>query len=64
VARADGVGVTREDAIAALELAALCMKQEREPCEFVDKWVKGVLITEEMAGVIYHLMSIAIEKVH
>lgn len=54
----------REDAIAALEIAVFCMTHDREPQEFIDTWFKGVFITEEMAGVAYHLMSIAVEKVH
>ena len=55
--------MSRDDAISVLDLAAYCMRRNIEPEELIDKWFRDTLITEEMAGLAYVLMSTAIAEV-
>lgn len=69
--------MTREEAVAALNLAAQCMEDEQEPSSHIGQymWRGGamnsnigrskitVLIDEPLAGHAYHLMSVAVQEV-
>lgn len=61
--------MTRDDAIASLYLAGGCLAIEEEPNKHLDTWFylkpmpRAVFIDEEIAGLAYTLMSIAVAEV-